>query len=386
MKILVCAYRHWTAGRRFRSLLLNAAKAGHEIIGLAIDWEADQDLTIAAFNEFGVEAFRKEQSRKALEEFNPDVVFGEFLLSGLERNVQDWVNNHGKVGLINSHNTCLVAPTHFAPKPEWSRTYFLATSEQQARTRATCYVGEQAIQNWPRERIFVIGASDLDFVTESVDTAEVRDRLGVKPSQPLIGLFPHPVEQEPYNSCDFEEITTLVGKCQDAGWQVIIHSHPIQRRIQNTEARNGFYVYDSKFVGADFWPKIQAMGARFIADYAPGRTCGVEFHRCQSFELIRAADCLIGCFDPFFEAYALKKGYILLTSEAPDLLDHPAYKDVYDAEFELQDNFTKVSKVLERDNDLEQDPAYVERWFFKLDGLYWRRALDIAEQLVREGP
>lgn len=383
MKILVCAYRHWTAGRRFRSLLLNGPKAGHEIIGLAIDWEADQAMTIATFNEFGIEAFPKEQSRKAIEGFNPDVVFGEFLLSGLERKAQDWVNKHGKIGLINNHNPYLVVYSHYAPKPEWSRTYFLATSEQQAMAAMTNYSGEEAIRNWPESRLFVIGASDLDFVTERVDTAEVRERLGVEVGQPLIGLFPTCVEQEALNSLDFDEISTLVGKCQDAGWQVIIHPHPLQRRIQNTEGRNGFYVYDRKFIGAGFWPKIQAMGARFIADYAPGRTCGVEFPRCQSFELIQAADCLIGSYDPFFEAYALKKSYVHLTSEAPRVVEKAGYKEVLDREFQLQDNFTKVSSIVERGNDLEQDPAFVERWFWRLDGLWWKRALDIAEELLR---
>lgn len=380
MKILVCTMRHWTAGRRFRSLLLNAPKLGHEMFGLASDWYADQDLTIAAFNELGAQAFPKQGWQATIERLNPDVVFGEHLFpTDVERRVQDWVNSQNKIGLIINHDPHIIQSTHRAPKPEWTRTYLSVTSQQQAHARATCYTGERAIQNWPQERIFVLGSPDLDFVTESVDVAEVRDRLGLSPNQPLIGLFPTLA-----HAADREELTTLVGRCQGAGWQVVIHLHPVGRRLQNSKPPHGFWVYDRGFVAADFWPKIQAMGARFIADYAPGRVCGVEFHRCQSFELLRAADCLIGTWDPFFEAYALKRGYTLLESIAAHCLKYPSHKDVFDHEFELQGNFSKISQILERGNDSEQDPGFVEKWLFKLDGLWWKRALDLAEQLVRD--
>jgi len=366
--------------------LLNAPKAGHEIFGLATDWVADQDLTIATFNELGVQAFPKENWRGTVERLNPDVIFAEYRLCGVEKEVLDWANDHNKIGLMNNHQPYIVSSGHDYPDLGWTRIYYLVSSKQKAIEATTRpengNIGELTGRfPWPQERVFVLGASDLDFLTEAVETADVRNRLGVGAEQPLIGLFAGTAEY-----CDPDEIITLVEKCQDAGWQVIIHNHPLQRRVQSSEARDGFYVYDRKFVASQFWPKIQAMGARFIASYAPGRICGVEFHRCQSFELIRAADCVMGSYDVFFEAYALKKGYVLLSSEATYLVDKPPHKDFYDPGFELQDNFTKVQSVLERGNDIEQDPAFVEGWFHKLDGRWWKRALGVGEQLVRDNP
>jgi len=377
--------------------LLNAPKAGHEIWGLATNWLADQDLTIATFNELGVEAFPGNNWKRRVAQLDPDVVFAEYRLCNLEKAVLDWVNEQGKVGLMNNHVAYFVEDqAHDYPDLTWTHIYYLVGNQEKAvaattRPKDGMVAGMGGRFSWPEDHVFVLGASDLDFITEKVDIGEVRNRLGIKPGQALIGLFPTTAELS-----ERGEIITLVEKCQEAGWQVVIHPHPITRRVQNSKVRavskdspaalnwDGFYVYDRKRIAAQFWPKIQAMGARFIADYAPGTIYGVEFHRCQSFELMQAADCLIGVFHPFFEAYALGKGYTLLGSQVAHWIVQPGYKEVLDADFELQDEFTKVSTVLERGNDLEQDPAFVEKWFYKLDGLWSKRALDLAERLVRQ--
>lgn len=390
MKILVCAWRHWTAGRRFRSLLLNAPKMGHEIFGLATDKVADQGLTIATFNELGAEAFPKGNWRRQLGLLNPDVIFAEYPLHTLEKDVIDWANKQGKPVLYNNHQPYIVH-AHDFPDPAWTHVYYLVSSQQKA-IEATTAPRENNRPPWSEGHCFVLGASDLDFVTEEVDITEVRERLGVEAGQPLVGLLPTTPEFS-----DLDELSGLVAKCQGAGWQVIIHPHPLERRVQNSEGAptsgplassdlvwDGFYVYGHKGLTAQFWSHIQGMGARFIADYVPGRICGVEFHRCESFELILAADVLIGCCDPFFEAYALSKRYTLLGSILSWAMKKPAHKEILDPDFESQDNFTKVSQILGWGNDLEQDPVFVEKWFFKLDGLWWKRALALAEQLVGE--
>ena len=384
MKILVSAWRHWTAARRFRSLLLNAPKAGHEVWGLATNWIADQDLTIATFNELGVEAFGGRNWKKTVEALDPDVVFAEYRICVVEKGLLDWVNEQGKVALMNNHVAYLPFDSaHDYPDLGWIHIYYMVDNHQKAVKATTrpldgIVMGMGGRFSWAKDHVFVLGSSDLDFITEKVDVAEVRNRLGVKAGQPLIGVFPSTAA-----ASDRGEILNLVAECQNAGMQVVVHLQPIERRLQNSQAKwDGFYIYDRKLIAAHFWPEIQAMGARFIADYAPGRTCGVEFHRCQSFELIRAADCLIGVFDIFFEAYALGKGYSFIAWTGDRRIDTPGHEGLIDRDFELQDNFTKVSSILERGNDLKQHPAFVEYWFFKLDGLWWKRALDLAERLV----
>jgi len=97
---------------------------------------------------------------------------------------------------------------------------------------------------------------------------------------------------------------------------------------------------------------------------------------------MKTADCLLSDNgDVFLEAYALGKSCHKLKKMKSRALPLDLL-DLFPDELSLEQ---KILHILEKDsNDIEQDPILVEKWFWKLDGLWWQRALNLVEKLIQK--
>jgi len=179
MKIVIIAWRHWVAGRRYRSLALNAKRLGHEVVGFASFHLSDTEITIPAFQELGVSAYPKDEFHSRIDAINPDVIFGAWNHPTVELEMwaQEWAIKHNRVRIFINHH--LFQPIVFSDyQPEWASAHYLVTNQMQVNAALKA--------NWPANRVHLLGCPDLDFITEEIDTAAVRERLGCAP-----GYTPH---------------------------------------------------------------------------------------------------------------------------------------------------------------------------------------------------
>lgn len=362
MKIIIIAFRHWSAGRRYRSLALNAKRLGHQVWGFSGAVHGDDDLTIAAFKELDVEAYHGNKLKSMIDQINPDLACGERYHKRwpVEMLGQDWITSHNKVGFVLLHavmgrygkKSGLIGP----------RTHLLMTSE---------------FQEWPDDQVHVLGAPGFDWVTEKFDIPKIRAGLEVQPNQPLIGLFP-----DTY-SFSRPEYTNFLNEAKRRNWRVVMHPHPMVRRSQNG-GDGGFL---NPTANKPALQKAQGAGAAIVVDYAPGTIAGIKFTKCPGFALIAAADCLLAAgHDTLWEAYAMKKRCHLFTPSQypnPDVL----LMSTTDWDYEIQrSGIEKVQDTLDKgSNDIEQDPELITKFLYKIDGLWWQRALDLAQKLVGQG-
>lgn len=366
MKIIIIAYRHWQIGRRYRSLALNAKRLGHQVWGFSGAMHGDDDLAIAAFNELGIEAYHGDRLKNMIDQINPDLVCGERYHPRwpVENLGQDWVNKHNKVGFLLNHT--VIGIYHGGPNPG-SRTHLLVTNKEQARVKTP-----PEDPGWPVNEVHIMGEPGFDWVTEKFNVAEIRARLNVQPSQPLIGLF---VSRHSFALPIYAQ---FLDEAKRRNWKVALHPHPMIRRSQNNKTDAGFLQPSENLPALR---KTQETGALIVADYAPGQILDIRFERCAGFELHAAADCLFAdMHDPIWEAYAIKKGCHYFRDEVPALTT-----DIVDASYEKQHSI--IEKVLHTldvgSNSIEQDPEIVAKWLYKTDGLWWQRALSLAERLKK---
>lgn len=370
MKIIVIAYRHWSVGREYRSLILNAKRLGHQVWGFAETHHRDAPFTLTAFKELGVEAYPGEELEKQIGMINPDLICGTRCLPHfkIEQLGQKWVNTHKKVGFLLNHYVILPSSfeigLYLGPQ-----SHLLCTNEMQ---RQAC------TGIWPLEQVHVLGAPGFDFINEDLNVEVIRNKLGAKPQQPLIGLFISMRSSKP-------PLATLVGIMQEAnkqGWKVVIHPHPMTRKLQSSDSKTGFF---NRPDVAKAFLQLQDLGATFVMGYAPGVVMRVKFQQCHGFELVAAADCLISSsFDTMWEAYVLKKPCSFFGGSPS--LSPIAKRRLAFLDWEFEDRFKTSSDKIKATLDqgarrLEHDPEIVSRWLYKLDGLWWQRALGLAERL-----
>jgi len=96
-----------------------------------------------------------------------------------------------------------------------------------------------------------------------------------------------------------------------------------------------------------------------------------------------AADCIItwASVDVICEAYALGKG--CCASSSDPRVAFGAAGELVDFGFLEQNVQDQVQQTLQRgSNNIVQDPALVEKYYYKLDGLWWQRALNLAHKLT----
>lgn len=383
MKIVLISYRHWTAGREFRSLILNAKRLGHQLWGFAEIQHGDAPLTIAAYRELGIEGYPGDELQSRIDEIDPDLVFGGrsrpwFII---ERLGQDWANEHNKIGLILNHIPVLPScGCQGGPYPG-SRSHLICSNESQAEDCASpnCESHWPEPSIWSKEQIHILGPAGFDVAFEQMDASAIRARLDTKPDQPLIGLFTDLRDRRPSRGA----MIRIAQEAKQRDWKLVIHPWPMARRLQHSDSKVGFF---NRPDVAETLLKLQDLGAIIVADYAPGTVMGVKFRQCKGFELETVADCLLSTsFDVFFEAYAIKKRCHSFWAElSPDFIGFT--HEIIDLGFEtgFDNDVDKIVAVLERDRDLEyieHDPKIIKKWFHKLDGLWWQRALNLATKL-----
>lgn len=367
MRIVVIAWQHWAAGRRYKSLMRNAVRLGHSVTGFTSKHHSAEELTIAAFKEqAGVVAYREDQFLSKIDSINPDVIFGLWNARAvqLEAMAADWAASHHTLEFFLNH-CCFQHIASFGFHPEWTYSHFLVSNQGQW-AKAVDRVG------WPANRVHIVGNPDLDFITEEIDIEAVRTKLGCAPDQKLIGIFPTNQPTPEFTKA----VTDIFALAREYNWKVVLHLHPRERRRQNYHNfTDAFYFGDGR---RGYWKQLQDAGALCTVSYCPGNIAGLELLKCESFELMRAADCLISISgDVPFEAYALGKACFLAFHPSPNPL---ARKDPSLLNLTLTE---KIFWALEHGNDIEQDPELIEKYFYKLDGRTWERILNLAERLIK---
>jgi hypothetical protein len=365
MNIVVLAWRHWSAGRRFRSLLLNAPKAGHTVYGIAGTHLGDMQMSLDILKGYsGVTAFPQGQP---VEPLHPDVIFGEYYFKNvaLEYPVIDWANSKGIPSIIIDHNE--YCPVHCISRPgHWKHPRFVTANEMQRQL-----VTSQQEGGWPSEQCVVLGSPNADTYLEPVDVAAVKNRLGIG-GQPVIGLF---IGHDSYP-------TQLLN--HTSKWWVGIHAHPQERRQSNTNSAWGFYYTE----GPQFHANAKSKGAHFLVDYLPGTICNVPMELCTSYELLSIADVVLtSSVDIIAQGYLLgKKVHTLAYPLGPpaDWL-HNVIADLVDADYESETpDLNKILQGLQTPQSFQPDPTIQQKWVTYCDRNWWARALELAEELCNK--
>jgi len=346
---------------------------GHDVWGFSGVIHGDDDLTIAAFKELGIEAYHGNKLEGMIDKLNPDLVCGERYHPRwpVENLGQDWVNSHNRIGFLLQHTVICRYIQGNNPGP---RTHLLVSNESQYESRTPPFD-----DRWPKDKVHVLGPPGFGFVTEKVDMADVRSRLGVKNGQPLVAIFFEMTPGRPGDCPTHDELRNLVNAAQRKGYKVALHAHPMDRRHANSDNISGFF-NQSDVAQIAKW--LHSKGVTICVDYAPGTIMDVPFERFPAWELMRSADCVMtSSHDVVWEAYALGKSVHTIHHGglATFVLD-----DIIDREYETStDSITKMVSAIERgSNDVEQDPVLIEKFIHKNDGLWWQRALNLAESLI----
>lgn len=375
MKILVVAWRAWSAVSRHRSLMVNAQREGHKVMCIVSDHLRDSDLTMAALKEIKVRGARGDKATldQIMAEFNADAVFGEYYWSVAEEDwVQQWALNNNRPHFLLDHHQYHGFHQVF-PSERWRKSQLLAVNASSAKAARKT--------GW---RAHVVGQPDLDVIDRNIDIGKVKSRLRCKDGQPLVALFlehisgtgsppGRPLEPERTNVSMFMKLA------RERGWRVVVHCHAQERK---TVA----HLYHPQREA--YLKELQDKGITFVAGWAPGTIgSGVKFERCTWHELILAADAVTGTtMTPIFMAYACGKTYFLWYGEdrygaLPTsrgrvifrrMRTHPNYSPV-------GGGFSNIIAATEAGATIiEHEQSHVKRWFYKLDGNCWKRMLKLA--------
>lgn len=352
MNIVVLAWRHWSAGRRFRSLFLNAPKAGHTVYAIAGDHLGDMQMSLDILKGYNVTALPQ---RLSIEDLKPDVVFGEYYAPAvvMEHSAHEWANSKGIPSIILNHHVYHAGPV--MPKPvHWKHPVLVTTNEAQRQAAVIQQEG------FPLEQCVVLGSPDADTHLEPVDVAAVKSRLGI--DKPVVGIFCH--------VADYPLLSDILKQ----GWWVGIHAHPQERRLSNTPKEWGFYFTGSR------QRHLEAKGAHFLVDYLPGTIAGVKMELCTSYELLTMADVVLTTSsDVIVEGYLVGKKVHILTHPDTTLDAWASNSGLIDIDYELTtSNLDKVFQGLQESQTIQPD---TEKWITYNDRNWWTRALELAENL-----
>lgn len=338
MKIAIVGWRPWTVTQRYRSLIVNAKRLGHQVFGVVTEHYGDGPTTMSLFKDLGVPAAML--SLATLDRFDPDVVLGEcFWGQGIT--AVRWAQSRGKEYFALDHSKVIgggeFAPT--SPKPQ-RQIVFLAANEVNANILTQRY-GTPA---------FAVGFPNFD-VDYQVDVDEVRTNLGVT-NQPMIALFLAAIHTKTVRIEDEEKrLFPFLALVAEKGWKVFVH-------LQPEEQLKKYRLMDNGCPRHKFLTALQDRGAVLVSDI-PGNFNGLIFQSCGPMALTRSADLVGGTYhdrgSAVFGAYAASKKYFRITDAN--------YQDI-------------IKAIEEKNGSIVQDPDYVRRWFHKLDGQCWRRILD----------
>jgi len=370
MKIAVVAWRYWSAAHRYRALMENALKAGHEVCCIASNHLQDSDMTMQLLGKLGITGIRgteKAISQK-LNEFNADAVFGEYRWNLLEETIAHaWATQTNKPSFILDHSQYYAQAVQ-APVPQWARSTLLTVNgmaSQQAKKKG-----------W--KKAIAVGQPEFDLI-QDYDIPTIRQRLRCKEGQPLVALFlEHVSGTGSPRGRDFKQekrnMTIFVKLAAKRGWRVCVHCHGQERTAQG-------HIYHQGRVS--FLKQLQSLGATFVTGFLPGNAEGVVFEQCHPYELIAAADAVTGShLDTVMTCYTLGKKYFVFynidTYGARQDGQYRAYRSEIPAFSTVGKDFSLLIGAVEEDKGkCEHDDAVTKKWFYALDGNCWRRMLSL---------
>lgn len=354
--------RHWSAGRRYRSLLENAPKCGHEVYGLPTDHLADKSFVSDVLKSMAIPVISEDQMR----DLKPDVIFAEFYHPAhrIEWAALEWANADNALSFLINHHVFFAA-SNFPRPPHWTHSVMSCVNVEQHNILTTQRGG------WPESQCHILGLSDADTFLAPVDPSEVRVRLGIQDGQPVVALFIEP-EMIPHFMDVIEE-----GK--KAGWWMAIHPHPQTRRLYNADKAYAYYWNGT----LEFCKSVS--GVHFVADYFPGTIVGTVWEHCASYELMQIADVTLSAIsDVLMEGRMLGRQVHIVSCPGYDNADwcRTVGSQLVDSEYEV------TTPALQKVKDGMQTPQMVqpdrERWITYDDRDWWKRALALARRLIDE--
>lgn len=345
MKLAIVGWRPWSVVQRYKSLIVNAKKLGHKVVGVALEHHGDRPMTASLFEGLGVPV-------RSLSRFKPDAVFGECFWNAEENAARAWAQRAGKQYFALDHSK------EFLPN--------LACYNNNKPPNVTLAVSETNASYLNKEfgvQAIAVGHPNFD-VDYEIDVVRVREELGVD-GRPMVALFLGAVYQSPELEYERERLFSFLALAQENDWKVFMH-------LQAEEQGRKFRFLDRGHPRRAFLKELQDRGGIFVSCF-PGNYNDIMFKPCGPMALARSADVVGGSYrgtGPIFQAYAAAKRYFWMGYGEGLPSRHPNFVKV-------DSDYGGITEAIEeKAGSFEQDPEYVKRWFYKLDGKCWRRILD----------
>ena len=347
MKLAIIGWRPWSVAQAYKSLIINAKRLGHQVFGIVTDHFGDGPTTASLFHDLGVPT--GDCSNNVLDKFNPDAVFGECFW-GQEKLALEWAKARGKRYFALDHGkiTGTTLDGYNNVKPP---STMLTVNETNARVLEQEY-GIKAVP---------VGLPNFDLDFE-INKNSIKKELGVT-NQATVGLF---LDMDKRNYERLDQFLVLANKKK---WKVFGHLHPEEqgRKFKHLDMGHPRYSY---------LMTLQDRGVTFVS-CIPGNFNGLKLKHCGPIALMRFVDIVSGDYvNTIFNAYAVGKKYFWIVGRedvdkfpfpCPHLvISGPEYKEVIEA-------------VEGGTSSIVQDPEYVRRWFYKLDGRSWERILGLLK-------
>ena len=355
MKLFICGWRPWTVVGRYKSLMLNAIGEGHEVLGVASEHLGVRSMTEEMFNQLDVPFVTggAAGTTRALDEFQPDAVFGEqYWHCPEEVAARVWAREHGVPHLVLDHgknyHATAGAVVDYHSKLAGSSTILVATERAAA-----------ILEGRTAAKIVLVGMPQYDLVKDEYWVPGIREQLGVAADQKLIALSLYFHDRGNPTGGEGECLLPFLELAGEKGWRVVCSPHPTERKTI-TSLRHPKRL--------PYLKSMQDRGVLFVSDFGPGNVGGVEFIQCPLFDLLAAADGVTG---------------------ASQSLQHPAYaagKQLFPFEVggleplpnvgEIGEKFEGLIEAVVRGSEWHQDAETTREYFWKLDRMCWKRMLE----------
>jgi hypothetical protein len=355
MKIAVMICRPWTVVHRFQSLLRNA-KAEILCIGPKLT-DRTAELTRELCDGLGlplVYPTDRDVVYQALNQFNPDAIYGEAMNVPFEIWAQQWAAEHGKAGLVLDHTQFSTGLWTELIKPFPNSTMMAAHAGKTERYHAE---GIKAV---------TVGMPDLDLIADAVPILK---------GDKVLALF---INQWWYDDRCLQEdersiLKPLLQLANEEGWKVYIHTHASERSSTNSSGPEGL-LFPQRY---DYLMELQNWGGHFVGDYA-GRIGDLEFLPINSLDLMLSANCIVGTSSsPWWKACALGKKYIYVQVGKWPLGNY--IMPTINVEFDGPPLYTLVRHTMKSNSiDMEIPREFIDNYFMGLDGKCWKRMLEVV--------
>lgn len=351
MKLAIVGWRPWTVVQRYKSLMVNAQRLGHQVFGLALDHFGDGPTTASLFRSLRVPVAEghRDVLWQALERFRPNAVFGECFW-GQESMAVDWARNRNQAYFALDHNKLdPVMEKTYGGRPS-SMIKFLAANETNAASLTRLF-GTWAVP---------VGLPNLD-VEYIVNIDKVRRDLGVS-DQPMVAVFLSyaTIWDEVEN-----RLYPLLELAAKRGWKIFMH-------IGAEEQHRKFKYLDRGHPRRALLKDLQDRGAVFVSCFS-GNYNDVIFKPCGPMALVRCADLVCGTYELAFQAYAAGKKFFWVGAGEPVRV----YPNLVKVGADFQELTEAIDGGIEFTRQV-QDDTYVRGVFYKLDGRCWQRILAAA--------